>query len=42
VAVTYLPGAFDAEGNYANAADRLFRSIGAVVAPDDAPPMPPG
>jgi CubicO group peptidase (beta-lactamase class C family) len=42
VAVTYLPTAFDAEGNYANAADRLFRSIGAVVAPDDAPPMPPG
>jgi CubicO group peptidase (beta-lactamase class C family) len=42
VAVTYQPGAFDAEGNYANAADRLFRLIGAVVAPDDAPPMPPG
>jgi CubicO group peptidase (beta-lactamase class C family) len=42
VAVTYLPGAFDAEGNYANAADHLFRLIGAVVAPDDAPPMPPG
>ncbi|WP_138731641.1 serine hydrolase domain-containing protein [Modestobacter excelsi] len=42
VAVTYLPGAFDAEGNYPNAADHLFRLIGAVVAPGEAPPMPPG
>jgi CubicO group peptidase (beta-lactamase class C family) len=42
VAVTYLPGAFDADGNYPNAADRLFRLIGAAVSPDDAPPMPPG
>jgi CubicO group peptidase (beta-lactamase class C family) len=38
VAVTYLPAAFDSQGNYANAADPLFRSIGAVVAPNDAPP----
>jgi CubicO group peptidase (beta-lactamase class C family) len=42
VAVTYLPGAFDDKGNYPNAADHLFRLIGAAVAPDDAPPMPPG
>jgi CubicO group peptidase (beta-lactamase class C family) len=42
VVATYLPEAFDAQGNYPNAADRLFRLIGAVVAPDDAPPMPPG
>jgi CubicO group peptidase (beta-lactamase class C family) len=42
VAVTYLPGAFDDKGNYANAADHLFRLIGAVVAPGDAPPMPTG
>jgi CubicO group peptidase (beta-lactamase class C family) len=42
VAVTYLPGAFDDKGNYPNAADHLFRLIGAVVAPDDAPPMPTG
>jgi CubicO group peptidase (beta-lactamase class C family) len=41
VAVTYLPGAFDDKGNYPNAADHLFRLIGAEVAPDDAPPMPP-
>jgi CubicO group peptidase (beta-lactamase class C family) len=42
VAVTYLPAAFDAQGNYPNAADSLFRSIGAVVAPDDPPPVPSG
>jgi CubicO group peptidase (beta-lactamase class C family) len=42
VAVTYLPAAFDAQGNYANSADALFRSIGAVVAPDDPPPVPNG
>jgi CubicO group peptidase (beta-lactamase class C family) len=42
VAVTYLPAAFDAQGNYPNAADSLFRSIGAVVALDDPPPVPNG
>jgi CubicO group peptidase (beta-lactamase class C family) len=42
VAVTHLPAAFDAQGNYPNAADSLFRSIGAVVAPDDPPPVPNG
>jgi CubicO group peptidase (beta-lactamase class C family) len=42
VAVTYLPAAFDPQGNYANSADALFRSIGAVVAPDDPPPTPNG
>jgi CubicO group peptidase (beta-lactamase class C family) len=42
VAVTYLPAAFDAQGNYPNAADSLFRSIGAVVAPNDPPPVPHG
>jgi CubicO group peptidase (beta-lactamase class C family) len=41
VAVTYLPAACDAQGNYANSADTLFRSIGAVVAPDDPPPTLP-
>lgn len=40
VAVTYLPEAFDAQGNFANSSDLLFRRIGAVVAPDAAPPMP--
>jgi len=40
VANTYLPEAFDDQGNYINAADTLFRKIGAVMAPDDAPPVP--
>jgi CubicO group peptidase (beta-lactamase class C family) len=40
VAVTYRAEAFDADGNYPNEADRLFRRIGALLAPDDAPPMP--
>jgi len=39
VAATYLPEAFDDTGDYANAADTLFREIGAVLAPDDAPPV---
>ena len=42
VAVTYAPEAFDDQGNYSNQADILFRKIGAVVAPNNAPPMPPG
>ena len=41
VAVTFEPEAFDADGNYVNAADTLFRRIGAELAPDDAPPLPP-
>src|SRR5437762_5997382 len=38
VAVTFIPGAFDSQGNYANSSDTVFRSIGAYLAPDDAPP----
>jgi CubicO group peptidase (beta-lactamase class C family) len=41
VAVTYAPEAFDDQGDYTNVADTLFRRIGAELAPDDAPPMPP-
>jgi CubicO group peptidase (beta-lactamase class C family) len=41
IAVTYQPDAFDDQGNYVNAADALFRKIGAELAPDDAPPVPP-
>ncbi|PRC41831.1 D-alanyl-D-alanine carboxypeptidase [Mycobacterium sp. ITM-2017-0098] len=41
VATTFAPEAFDDEGNYANEAEMLFRRIGAEMAPDDAPPMPP-
>jgi CubicO group peptidase (beta-lactamase class C family) len=40
VAVTFIPEAFDSQGNYANSSDTLFRSIGAYMAPDDAPPLP--
>lgn len=42
VAVTYDPEAFDNQGNYSNQADILFRKVGAVMAPNNAPPMPPG
>ena len=38
VATTYEPGAFDADGTYANSADQVFRMIGAYLAPDEAPP----
>ncbi|WP_230686673.1 serine hydrolase domain-containing protein [Catellatospora vulcania] len=40
VAVTFLPGAFDCEGNYPDASDHVFRLIAAYVAPNHAPPMP--
>jgi len=39
VATTYLPDAFDDQGNYPNASDYLWRSIAAVVAPNDPPPQ---
>jgi hypothetical protein len=35
-----MPG--NKKGNCSNQADILFRKIDAVVAPNDAPPMPPG
>ncbi|MGH2583433.1 MAG: serine hydrolase domain-containing protein [Dehalococcoidia bacterium] len=38
VAVTYGEGAFDAQGNYANRGDTLFREIATLLAPDDTPP----
>lgn len=41
VAVTFDPAAFDADGNYTNVADTLFRKIGAELAPDEAPPLRP-
>lgn len=40
VAVTFTPGAFDAQGDYNNAAQTLFARIAAEIAPEDAPPMP--
>lgn len=41
VATTFAPEAFDDRGDYSNEAEALFREIGAEMAPDDAPPMPP-
>ena len=41
VEVTFMPEAFDSEGNYANSSDTLFRSIGGYMAPDDPPPPVP-
>ncbi|MBV9579432.1 MAG: beta-lactamase family protein [Chloroflexi bacterium] len=40
--VTFMPEAFDAQGNYTNAGNALFRSIAAYLAPEDAPPTPNG
>jgi len=37
--VTFEPEAFDADGNTRNEADQLFRELGAIVAPDHAPPI---
>lgn len=42
VAVTYEPSAFNDNGDYENEADTIFRKIGALLAPTDAPPMRPG
>ncbi len=39
VAVTFDQKAFDADGNYPNASDGIFREIGALMAPKDAPPV---
>ena len=42
VATTFLPSAFDENGNYDNSSDRLFRQMATSLAPDDAPPpLPP-
>jgi CubicO group peptidase (beta-lactamase class C family) len=36
--VTFLPGAFDAQGNYTNSSEQIFRAVAAYLAPNDAPP----
>ena len=41
LATTLDPGAFTPEGAYKNAAGALFKQIGAIMAPDDAPPVRP-
>ena len=39
VAVTYAEAAFDKGGQYSNTGDTIFRQIGALLAPNDAPPV---
>ncbi len=39
--VTFLPGAFDSQGNYSNSSEQIFQAIGAYLAPQDAPPSSP-
>jgi len=39
VATTFKQRAFSAEGDYPNASDGIFRRIGALMAPKDAPPV---
>jgi len=39
VAVTFDEAAFDKTGGYSNGADTIFREIGAVLAPDEPPPV---
>ncbi len=41
VAATFEPAAFDADGNYHNEADTLFRKIATELEPDHAPPPGP-
>lgn len=41
VAVTFEPAAFDADGDYHNEADTLFRKIATELEPDHAPPRRP-
>lgn len=38
VSVTFGPGAFNSQGNYANSSDTIFRQMGAYMAPGDPPP----
>jgi CubicO group peptidase (beta-lactamase class C family) len=38
VVVTFLPAAYDAQGNNASSASSIFRSVGALMAPQDPPP----
>ena len=42
VVITFLPAAYDAQGNNASSANSIYQSIGALMAPNDAPPTPNG
>ena len=39
VATTFKQAAFNADGGYPNASDGIFRSLGALLAPEHAPPV---
>jgi CubicO group peptidase (beta-lactamase class C family) len=41
VVVTFQPEAFTDDGSYDNSSDEIFRSIGTLLAPNDAPPTHP-
>jgi CubicO group peptidase (beta-lactamase class C family) len=41
VVATYLPAAFDSQGNYTNLTAPIFEAIGKYLAPNDAPPPMP-
>jgi CubicO group peptidase (beta-lactamase class C family) len=41
IATTLEPGAFGPDGSYKNPASAMFKQIGAIVAPADAPPVKP-
>jgi CubicO group peptidase (beta-lactamase class C family) len=40
VVITFLPAAYDAQGNNPNSAIPIYQSIGALMAPNDSPPTP--
>ena len=42
VVITFLPAAYDAQGNNASSANSIFQLIGALMAPNDPPPTPNG
>jgi hypothetical protein len=42
VVITFLPAAYDAQGNNASSANSIYQSIGALMAPEDPPPTPNG
>jgi CubicO group peptidase (beta-lactamase class C family) len=42
VVITFLPAAYDEQGNTTSSANSIFQSVGALMAPTDPPPTPNG
>jgi CubicO group peptidase (beta-lactamase class C family) len=42
VVITFLPAAYDEQGNTTSSANSIFQSVGALMAPNDPPPTPNG